>query len=121
MACSTNNNKKIIDLDSYIDMNRVQFPMVPISFNYFRFYLLFDYIFFANFSFLVNFFLFLFLFLFLTFLLFFLSLELEVFLIISLGLMIIATIIGNILVCLSVVLVRKLRHPSNYLLVCNFN
>ncbi|XP_054166625.1 5-hydroxytryptamine receptor 1-like [Oppia nitens] len=31
--------------------------------------------------------------------------------------MIVATVIGNILVCLSVVLVRKLRHPSNYLLV----
>src|SRR6218665_2330892 len=28
-----------------------------------------------------------------------------------------ATVIGNILVCLSVILVRKLRHPSNYLLV----
>ncbi|XP_015788454.1 uncharacterized protein LOC107365460 [Tetranychus urticae] len=34
-----------------------------------------------------------------------------------LSLMIIVTIIGNILVCLSVVLVRKLRSPSNYLLV----
>lgn len=31
--------------------------------------------------------------------------------------MIVTTIIGNILVCLSVVLVKKLRHPSNYLLV----
>ncbi|CAM1302469.1 HTR7 (predicted) [Pycnogonum litorale] len=34
-----------------------------------------------------------------------------------LGLIIVATIIGNVLVCLSVVLVRKLRHPSNYLLM----
>lgn len=49
---------------------------------------------------------------------------------ISLALMIVITIIGNILVCLSVVLVKKLRHPSNYLLVslaisgnfsCNFS
>lgn len=46
-----------------------------------------------------------------------LNTELEALLVASLGLMIIATIIGNILVCLSVVLVRKLRHPSNYLLV----
>lgn len=37
--------------------------------------------------------------------------------IIGLSLMIVATIIGNLLVCLSVVLVRKLRHPSNYLLM----
>lgn len=31
--------------------------------------------------------------------------------------MIVTTIVGNILVCLSVLLVKKLRHPSNYLLV----
>ena len=37
--------------------------------------------------------------------------------IIVLSIMIVSTIIGNILVCLSVVLVKKLRHPSNYLLV----
>ncbi|CAG2163032.1 unnamed protein product [Oppiella nova] len=43
--------------------------------------------------------------------------RLEALLVASLGLMIVATVIGNILVCLSVVLVRKLRHPSNYLLV----
>lgn len=36
---------------------------------------------------------------------------------ISLAIMIVITVIGNILVCLSVVLVKKLRHPSNYLLV----
>ncbi|CAG2115604.1 unnamed protein product, partial [Medioppia subpectinata] len=42
--------------------------------------------------------------------------RLEALLVASLGLMIVATVIGNILVCLSVVLVRKLRHPSNYLL-----
>ena len=34
--------------------------------------------------------------------------------------MIVFTVIGNILVCLSVILVRKLRHPSNYLLVSFF-
>ena len=37
--------------------------------------------------------------------------------IIVLSVMIVTTIVGNILVCLSVVLVKKLRHPSNYLLV----
>ncbi|RWS27206.1 5-hydroxytryptamine receptor 1-like protein [Leptotrombidium deliense] len=41
----------------------------------------------------------------------------ETFLILALGLMIFAIIFGNILVCLSVILVRKLRHPSNYLLI----
>lgn len=34
-----------------------------------------------------------------------------------LTLLVLVTIIGNILVCLSVVLVRKLRKPQNYLLV----
>ena len=37
--------------------------------------------------------------------------------ILVLSVMIVTTIVGNILVCLSVVLVKKLRHPSNYLLV----
>lgn len=43
--------------------------------------------------------------------------DLRILLIIFLSLMIVSTVIGNILVCLSVILVRKLRHPSNYLLV----
>ncbi|KPM06183.1 7 transmembrane receptor (rhodopsin family)-like protein 8 [Sarcoptes scabiei] len=43
--------------------------------------------------------------------------NLRVTLIVLLSLMIVCTIVGNILVCLSVILVRKLRHPSNYLLV----
>ncbi|XP_053206859.1 octopamine receptor-like [Panonychus citri] len=43
--------------------------------------------------------------------------SLETTITLCLSLMIIVTIIGNILVCLSVVLVRKLRSPSNYLLV----
>ncbi|KAG1667020.1 5-hydroxytryptamine receptor 1 [Nymphon striatum] len=34
----------------------------------------------------------------------------------ALGILIVATIIGNVLVCLSVILVSQLRHPSNYLL-----
>lgn len=34
-----------------------------------------------------------------------------------LGLIILITFVGNILVCLSVIKVRKLRHPSNYLLI----
>lgn len=34
----------------------------------------------------------------------------------ALGILIVATIIGNVLVCLSVILVHQLRHPSNYLL-----
>ncbi|KAI2804497.1 5-hydroxytryptamine receptor 7 [Blomia tropicalis] len=41
---------------------------------------------------------------------------LRILLTIVLSFMIISTVIGNILVCLSVILVRKLRHPSNYLL-----
>nr|XP_027202528.1 5-hydroxytryptamine receptor 1-like [Dermatophagoides pteronyssinus] len=43
--------------------------------------------------------------------------NLKITLIVLLSLMIVFTVIGNILVCLSVILVRKLRHPSNYLLV----
>nr|XP_046918039.1 5-hydroxytryptamine receptor-like [Dermatophagoides farinae] len=43
--------------------------------------------------------------------------NLKITLIVLLSLMIVCTVIGNILVCLSVILVRKLRHPSNYLLV----
>ncbi|RWS01106.1 5-hydroxytryptamine receptor 1-like protein, partial [Dinothrombium tinctorium] len=38
-------------------------------------------------------------------------------LVLCLCLMMAAIIFGNILVCLSVILVRKLRHPSNYLLI----
>lgn len=38
-------------------------------------------------------------------------------LIILLVLIILVTFIGNVLVCLSVIKVRKLRHPSNYLLI----
>lgn len=34
-----------------------------------------------------------------------------------LGFIILGTFVGNILVCLSVIKVRKLRHPSNYLLI----
>lgn len=34
-----------------------------------------------------------------------------------LGLIILITFVGNVLVCLSVIKVRKLRHPSNYLLI----
>jgi len=34
-----------------------------------------------------------------------------------LGLIILVTFAGNVLVCLSVIKVRKLRHPSNYLLI----
>lgn len=34
-----------------------------------------------------------------------------------LGALIVSTIVGNLLVCLSVILVRKLRRPQNYLLV----
>ena len=34
-----------------------------------------------------------------------------------LGLIILVTLAGNVLVCLSVIKVRKLRHPSNYLLI----
>lgn len=34
-----------------------------------------------------------------------------------LTLLVLVTIIGNVLVCLSVILVRKLRKPQNYLLV----
>ena len=45
------------------------------------------------------------------------NLDLKLFLIIILTLMIVSTVIGNILVCLSVILVPKLRLPSNYLLV----
>lgn len=41
----------------------------------------------------------------------------ELVIIAVLAVMIVTTIVGNILVCLSVVLVKKLRHPSNYLLV----
>ena len=37
--------------------------------------------------------------------------------IIFLGLLIVITIIGNTLVCLSPIYFRKLRHPSNYLLI----
>lgn len=33
------------------------------------------------------------------------------------GIMIVGTLIGNVLVCLAVLLVRKLRQPANYLLV----
>ncbi len=47
-------------------------------------------------------------------------LDIRIVLTILLTLMIISTVIGNILVCLSVILVRKLRHPSNYLLVSQF-
>ncbi|KAH9402838.1 5-hydroxytryptamine receptor 7 [Tyrophagus putrescentiae] len=46
----------------------------------------------------------------------YLSPNIRIMLTILLTLMIISTVIGNILVCLSVILVRKLRHPSNYLL-----
>ena len=38
-------------------------------------------------------------------------------LVLGLGLIILVTFCGNVLVCLSVIKVRKLRHPSNYLLV----
>lgn len=41
----------------------------------------------------------------------------ETFLVLGLLSLIVATIIGNLLVCLSVILVRKLRKPQNYLLV----
>lgn len=41
----------------------------------------------------------------------------QVVVVVVLGVMIVTTIVGNILVCLSVLLVKKLRHPSNYLLV----
>lgn len=37
--------------------------------------------------------------------------------VIILGLVIVITIIGNTLVCLSPIYFRKLRHPSNYLLI----
>lgn len=36
---------------------------------------------------------------------------------VSLGVIILVTFVGNVLVCLSVIKVRKLRHPSNYLLM----
>ncbi len=47
--------------------------------------------------------------------------DIRIMLTILLTLMIISTVIGNILVCLSVILVRKLRHPSNYLLVSSID
>ena len=38
-------------------------------------------------------------------------------LVLGLGTILVLTIVGNVLVCLSVILVRKLRKPQNYLLV----
>ena len=41
----------------------------------------------------------------------------QLFLTVFISLMIVTTIVGNSLVCLAVLLVRKLQHPANYLIV----